>query len=173
VISNWQLWCEPIVTDVLEALDCPAHVRVSLVAAVVIRCHELGPWSGTSTTSKEASSFPLSTPFNSTRAGRAALKGTVVGVAATKLLTTNAGVVVSEGRDTGGRAEAVVVVDGAGVDIDDVVVGAIRTSVGTEVGRRFGDDVSVKTNTTSRIGLDHITRWDVLRELNRCMRLEG
>ena len=93
--------------------------------------------------------------------GGAALNGAVVGVTATKLSTLEGRVVTA--YVVVGEAAMLVVDDvdvgvGAGGNTDVVVVGAIVASGGLVLGRRVDDDVRVKTSTTRRIGLDHITR---------------
>jgi hypothetical protein len=134
----------------------------------VTRCHELGPVSGTSTTFREASIFPLNTPLEATCLGGPALFGAVVGVTAAKLLTLDRTVLVTEWAGAPALVVGVTtrVVDVVEVEVvgEVVVVTEVVTVVGVTEVRGFDDDVRVKTNTTRRIGLDHITRCELLRD---------
>jgi hypothetical protein len=137
-----------------------------------------GPSSGTSTDSNPGSRVPESSPLMAFAFEIGATGFTLEVVALEKLLTTDHVVAVVFAATTTGVVGVVVLID---VLIDVVVTGAwvvtgdVEEGGGDEAtGTRGGVAVRVKTRTSSKIGLDHISRWALFREKGaRVMVFEG
>jgi hypothetical protein len=175
VMSSWQLWFTPTTTWKVEGTVWPAQFSVCRVGPLVVRCHDPGPSNGTSTTPSAAVSSPAITPFGTCALGTGSTDFTVelvtpedVGTIGTNaILAGNVVVEVAEvvdvvddvlgvlvGRDV---VVAAICLDVAGIDVGVVEITTLSLVIDGLV-----DDVRVKTRTTSRIGLDHISTW-VLR----------
>lgn len=176
-ISNWQLWVAPTTTCCRTGLVCVPHWRDWLVDALVVNVQSPGPRRGTSTTSKPGPSAPEDSPVIALALGAELIRRTVVVVTTEKLGTARGVVVVGV---TGGLrcgCVVVVVVDVcvakvvAGECVAKVVVtGDLEESGCDEAAGTSGvaAEVRVNTNTTRRIGLDHIKRCVLFRE--KCAR---
>lgn len=150
----------------LVGLLTVAQLKTSVVDPLVWRVQAPGPSKGTSTCGEPGVSSPASAPLNAGALGTGATDLAVESVTLAKLLSAGGpvvgGVGVVEVVVVGaGRERVVVVVVGAGVALNGVVVGVI---VGAAV-VRGPDVVSAKTRTSSSTGLDHINRCALFREV--------
>jgi hypothetical protein len=171
VISNWHVWPEPTTTDVVTIVERFEQYRRCVDGPVVANVQVPGPLSGTATSRSEALSVPATTAFVALAARIGPCAGTVVVVETTDALFAGdvttlivTGTVVDTGADVVVVADcrAVVVVVGCRVDV--VVESRGRAPLGFEP--------RVKTRTSSRTGLDHISTCVALRGVRRDMVIE-
>ena len=147
-----------------------------MVGAVADRVQSPGPRSGTSTTSNPGARVPESAPFIALALGIDATGFTVVVVALEKLFSTdvvlNVVSVVFAITITGVVAFVVGVVVELGTS---VVIGDVEEGGGDEATGALGADVEVrvKTSTSSKRGLDHISRWALFSEKGERIVFEG
>jgi hypothetical protein len=172
-ISNWQLWVAPTTTCWKTGLVCSPHWSDWFAGALVVTVQSPGPRSGTSTTSKPGLSVPENSPFIALGLGAVLIRGMVV-VVTTEELSATGGVVVGAvvdvtGRCADGRRSVVVVVVVETGVAEVVVTGDVEEGGRNEAsGPGVAADVRVNTNTTRRIGLDHIKRCVLFSE--KCAR---
>jgi hypothetical protein len=151
------------------------------VDALADKVQSPGPRSGTSTVSKPGPSVPESSPLIALAFELGAtFRAVVVVTLEDRLTTENVVFVVWAVSITGvvGVRVVVAIVDvvvgvGAGAS---VVTGDVEEGGGDEAAGTWGGDdaVSVKTNTSSSNGLDHINRWALFSEKGeRVMVFEG
>lgn len=163
----------------MTGLERESQLSDWLVDALAVRVQSPGPRSGTSTNSKPGCRVPESTPVSALALVAEPTRRPVEAVTAEDFVTTiGAVVVVTTGLV--GVAVAVVVggdvaifgFDTAGTVVAGTEVGATVVAGDVEEGGRdeaagplgAPDEVSVKTRTSRRIGLDHINRCVLLRE---------
>jgi hypothetical protein len=129
------------------------------IGALVASVHRPGPRNGTSATAKAALSEPLSTLFETVvlRAGATLFSLEPVTAEYFFLLGIRAAVTVGVFFWRGVGVVVVVVVGDVGTTMAIVEV-VVDGAVSVCVVRGEVLDVNVKTNTTSRRGLDHISR---------------
>ena len=155
------------------------QLRDCVVDALADKVQFPGPRNGTSTVSKPGLSVPESSPLIALALDDGAIGRAVVEVTLEDRLTTDGVVsVVLAVTITGddGVVVAIVVVVVAGCVGTRVVPGDVEEGGCNEAaGTSGGDDaVNVKTSTSSRIGLDHISRWALFSEKGeRGMVFEG
>jgi hypothetical protein len=188
----WQRTCAPIVNGLSTLIDWSWQRSVSVAGALVAASHVPRPSRGTSATSKDGLSRPVSTPLDTFSAGALASDLSLETVALEELFPS-ASLVIDGAVDAliscVGFAVlvtvlvvVVVVVVGLGLSArvrvvrprvgarDVVVVVAVLRVRGAEL----DEAVNVKTRTRSNRGLDHITQCELFKERNsRIVILEG
>jgi hypothetical protein len=151
----------------------PLHVNRLVLGLDVVNCQSPGPDRGILAPPSEGLISPSRSSLDTLASGVGAMVVTVCFTIETVELADRSFVVAGEmggatvvvARGVSVVVVGIVVVDTCGT----VVVTLVRKTTWCTLSRTaLFDDVSVKTNTSSKSGLDHISRW-VLRNEKRCL----